>query len=277
MAKSKDPTITIEFEGDPDENGDVRLVDFADKINAFMAALRATEALIPDEARERVYYRVVELRKESPAFMAVMPVSQSDETRKAIARTFEDAVRAANAPAPRGQAIRKLLPELRPFAALTPTSDRHIRKMTVKVHGVRSKKIILLPQRPDWIPVVVDQELAEPDYSYGSLAGRLERLDVHEGANKFSLWPKIGPRVTGTFSNNVKEVIAGGFDKYVRVYGRIKYPPGEAYPREIDHISEVEVFESDEQLPRLSDLRGIAPDATGGMNIRDFVESLHDD
>jgi hypothetical protein len=273
----KDPTITIQIEGDPDENGDVRLIDLVEKVNALLAALRATEGLLADENRERVYYRVVELRKDSPATVTVMPVSQKRETRKAVVKAFDRAIRAANEQTVKGGVIRKMLPELRPFAALTPTSDRHIKKMTVKVHGVRSKKIVLFPQRPDWIPTVELDLSREPDYAYGSVAGRLERLDVHEGANKFVVWPKLGPRVSGTFSNAVKPLVLGAADKYVRVYGRLKYPHGESYPREIDHVSDIDVFEPADELPTLSELRGIAPDATGDMNIRDFIESLHDD
>ncbi len=270
-----DPRITIQLEGDPNENGDVRLSDFVEKVTAFLAALNATASLLPDEAKAKVYYRIVELRRESPATISVMPVSQRIETRRAFARRFADSVRAVSEPATAPDALQRV-PELKPFAALMPTSDRHIRRMTVKVQGIRSKKVVLFPQRPDWIPAVQLVTTEEADYAYGSVAGRIEQFNVHAGANRFRLWPRVGPPIAGTFPEVTRPRIVAGADKYVRVYGRLKFLPGEDFPREIDHVSDVELYGDDADLPRLSELRGIAPDATGGMNIRDFVESLYD-
>jgi hypothetical protein len=270
-----EPTITIQFEGDPDENGDVRLPDFVEKVTEFLAALNATESLLPDEARGKVYYRIVELSRKSPATISVMPIGQRAEARKIFARTFAEGIRTVNEPKTRKDALQSA-PSLRPFAALTPTSDKHIRRMTVKVKGVRSKKIVLLPEHPNWLHIVPQVATIEPDYSHGSVSGRIEQLNVHAGANRFRLWPRFGPVINGTFGESVRHKIVAGADKYVRVYGRLKFIGGDDYPHEIDHVSDVEEFEPDEDLPRLADLRGIAPDATGGMNIRDFVESLYD-
>ena len=116
----------------------------------------------------------------------------------------------------------------------------------------------------------------DAEYAFGSVTGRLEQLNVHDGVNRFTLLPLIGPRISGVFPEAVKTLIEGGFDRRVRLYGRLKFPSDENYPREIDQVTDIEVFEPDDELPRLTDLRGIVPDATGGMNIRDFVESLYD-
>lgn len=270
------PRITIRFEGDPEDKGDVRLPDFAAKVTAFFKALEATEALLPDEDRDRVFYKIVELSKSSPATITVEVVAKKRRTRSAMVRRFTSNVRELNSS--RHRVPSNASPDqIAAYAAMTPTTDTHLAKVVVIPKGIRERKqLVLNQQKPDWMPRLEPVRLEEPDYSYGSVSGRLESLNVHASANRFNLWPRIGPRISGYFSDSVKPKVLRAADKYVRVEGRLKFAPGDDYPIEIDHVSEIEIYEPDEDLPRFEELRGIAPDATGALSIRDFVESLYD-
>jgi hypothetical protein len=276
MAKTT-PRITVRFEGDPADKGDVRLPDFAAKVTAFFRALEATEELLPDEDRDRVYYKIVELSKSSPATITVEIVARKQRTRSAMVRRFASNIRDINAPQHRVPSNANP-GQIAALAALTPTTATHLAKVVVIPRGVRERKqLVLSQQKHDWMPRLEPVAIEEHDYSYGSISGRLDWINVHDNANRFYLYPRVGPRISCSFAQRVRPVVETAVGKYVRVYGRLKFHAGEDFPRDMDQITEVDMYEPDETLPRFSDLRDIAPDATGGISIRDFVESLHDD
>jgi hypothetical protein len=60
-----------------------------------------------------------------------------------------------------------------------------------------------------------------------------------------------------------------------RVMGTLHYRQGQYFPQSID-VSDIQLLPSDNELPALSTLRGIAPNATDGMTSEDFVRKLRD-
>jgi hypothetical protein len=203
-------------------------------------------------------------------------VARKQRTRTAMVRRFTSNVRELNSPKRRVPSNANRA-QVSAYAAMTPTTDTHLAKVVVIPKGIRERKqLVLIQQKPDWMPQLEPVLLEESDYSYGSAAGRLESLNVHASANRFNLWPRIGPRITGHFSDVVKAQVLRAADKYVRVEGRLRFGPGDDYPTDIDQVSHIEIYEPDDELPRFEDLRGIAPEATGSLSIRDFVESLYD-
>jgi len=64
--------------------------------------------------------------------------------------------------------------------------------------------------------------------------------------------------------------------RFVSVRGKCFYRPGTAFLYRID-VWEMEVLPPSEELPSLSDLCGIAPDATGDKSSEQFVRELRDE
>jgi hypothetical protein len=64
-------------------------------------------------------------------------------------------------------------------------------------------------------------------------------------------------------------------DKYVTVFGTIKYRHKSIYPYEID-VDYIESPPPTETLPNLSELKGMAPDLTQGLSSEEYVRKKRD-
>ncbi|EDN68927.1 hypothetical protein BGP_4210 [Beggiatoa sp. PS] len=63
---------------------------------------------------------------------------------------------------------------------------------------------------------------------------------------------------------------------YVNVAGQYHYKYEHPYPYYVK-VTEIEIYPDENQLPHLFDLRGIAPNATNGLNSEDFVRERRDE
>jgi hypothetical protein len=61
--------------------------------------------------------------------------------------------------------------------------------------------------------------------------------------------------------------------RYVEVGGSLRQKKAARYPYAID-VEHIEVFPQEKELPKLIDLLGIAPDATGELTSEEFVWSV---
>lgn len=271
------PRIKIRFEGDPADGGNVRLPDFVVKVQALLDSLFVAEQLLPDDERARVFYRITKMETQSPSELTVEVHSSRKATRGAVVRAWSNILRGVSDAKPR--VPENASPDqIAPFVAMVPTTDTHLAKVVAIPLGIRQRKQIeLRQQKPDWMPAIARIHSQEPEYSFGSIAGQLDAVNLHAGANKFYLYPRFGPRVACHFSDRMKGRVKSAIEKYVRVYGRLKFYAGNNNATEIDQVSDIDVHEAPASLPTFGDLSGIAPNATGGMNIRDYVESMYDD
>jgi hypothetical protein len=90
-----------------------------------------------------------------------------------------------------------------------------------------------------------------------------------------SRFPTVGAsRISGTFQAKDRTQLTAAVDKYVTIYGRLKYKVWDTFPYAI-HADELVVH--DACNGGLDAIRGIAPDATGLLNSREFVDGLADE
>lgn len=109
----------------------------------------------------------------------------------------------------------------------------------------------------------------------GSITGMLEAINLHNTL-RCNIYPIIGPkRVSCAFDDELKARVIEGLGRYVRVVGTMSYKQWSNYPHSIN-ATEIEVLPHDADLPTLSDLRGLAPDATGEMSSEEFLDALRD-
>ena len=93
MAGSK---ITVRVEGKPQDGGDVRFSDFIKQLESVRTALRHTERLISkgtDSKGREVYYRVVDLKRSSPATVVIEavtsnPLKEADVSDRVVSKFF---------------------------------------------------------------------------------------------------------------------------------------------------------------------------------------------
>lgn len=107
----------------------------------------------------------------------------------------------------------------------------------------------------------------------GTLEGRLRRADA---GGRFRIEPSVGETAQCVFPAGKEREFRSALGRKVRATGELTYPAGSDFPRSIK-VETVEILPEDDELPSLSDLRGIAPGITGDLSSEEFVRMLRDE
>lgn len=273
MARRTRRRISLTLEGRDADKGDVRLQDFIRKLMELRDALRQTERTVTGSAEPSVYWRIVDLRHNSPSTVVLEEVEVGDESDKPIAPQVAVVERFAQTvknisktdALPRGDLD---LDALESYRALGTLSENSIKKLMIRVGN---KQIAISAKFNEHLEKIIGPDETER----GSIAGMLEAINLHN-TSKCNVYPIVGPKkVVCTFDDGLKQRIIEGLDRYVQVSGTLRYKQWSMHPHAID-VESVEVLPNDPDLPTLQDLRGTAPDATGDMSTEDFLEALRD-
>jgi hypothetical protein len=258
--------ITVRLEGDAKDAGHLRLTDFIKQLDAIKSALKQTERVLGHSDKTAVYYRIVDLSHSSPATVvleAVDPIEGHD-LAGTVVETFLDALSTikdkGEIPAgfdyPAAEAYREIVSPLRKHVSSITLANGHQNISIDRKYEERIKKAI----GPD--------ELVE-----GSITGTLDTVRLHN-TTAFEIFPMIGPKkVYCMFPPEMKEQVKSALEHYVRVHGRLRYKRWDKFPYAID-AAELEIYPPDEDLPKLSELRGAIPDLTGGLSEHEFLEKI---
>ncbi len=262
MAKNR---IRITVDGDPRDEGYVRLNDFLKQLDSVRKALRYTEGLLQTGEKAPVYYRIIEARRQSPLTVTLEAVAEkpSDLPGKVVGK-FLDAIDQIKK---RG----KIPPDFD-----YPTAEAY-REITIPQHQHVSALVIGNGRRRIAIDYQFEERIKKaigPDeFAEGSITGTLDTVKLHN-VTAFEVFPTIGPkRVVCHFGPDIKEKVKQGLERYVCVYGRLRYKHWDKFPHAID-ASDLEIFPPENELPKLSDLKGMVPDLTGGLEAHDFLERV---
>lgn len=261
--------ITIEMKGMLADEGEVRVEDFVAQIDAFFEALKQTDRIVSKKDKPTVFYRIVDLSHHSPSTvtLAAFPIDfaedYSDETVRKFLATLKDIDKKGEAP-----------PEfdyeaLEAYKGISKKIDKGLTQLTVSSNGYRCNitqdysSLIQIIQGPD-------------EVARGSMSGRIEAINFHTPPYRFTLYPIVGPqRVRCNFPTKKKNDAISAIDKYVTVFGIIKYRHKAIYPYEID-IDNIEINPPIDTIPKLADLKGIAPDLTGGLSSEEYIRKMRE-
>jgi hypothetical protein len=259
--------ITLELGGLPTEDGYVQFADFLGALQQFKSALSHADLVASPDGNPSAKLRVVELSISSPARIGVeiVPFDQASKAPSLIAHTIFAASRGELDPTA-SDAHRALVNAVSGIAAMVGKS-----LVTARFQN-GSDQIALTPE----LRLEIQKELPKEYLVHGVIRGRLEFLNVHAGANNCRVYPLVGPRrLTCRFSAEKRAKIVASADKQVAVSGMLHYIEGSHFPHAID-VLDIEVLPPDSELPKLSEMRGIAPDATGDLTSEQFVRRLRD-
>ncbi len=121
----------------------------------------------------------------------------------------------------------------------------------------------------------VEQVIGPDTFAFGSISGRLERVNLHN-AHRFEIFPTVGPkRVVCLFKDPLLPKVKLALNSYVTVSGRLRYKMWDKFPHAID-AKDVDPHQADNTLPTFDELRGIAPRSTADMSAEDFVRLIRD-
>ena len=257
--------VTLELGGLPSEDGYIELADFLGALQQFKSAL-ANADLATSHGRS-VKLRVVELSMKSPATIGieVVPLNPREDYSDDITSTFFAASQNQLDPT-RSEAALGLINAVTTIASMVGKKIAHA-EFKNSAH-----KVALTPElRSEVVRVLA------PEYTTrGTIRGRLEFINLHSGANKFRIYPRVGSRrLICRFPVERLEEAVAAVNKTVAVTGTLTYRQGSLLPSTID-VTNIQVLRPDDELPFLSRLRGVAPDATDGMKSEDFVRKLRD-
>lgn len=261
--------IAFQITGKAEENQHVSLDDFIKQLSFFLQALQQTDTHLSKADFSSTYYQVVDLRHSSPAYVAIraVPVQNAADQSSAILSTFFNefsAIEKTKQVAPNIE--RPLLESFR--NVILPLGKQKVSEFTV---FYQDQSLELSASTMHYIDAILAEEEMEEE---GSISGMLEEINIHAGTNSFRIYPKIGPsKVICHFPRQLMEQAINSVNRHVNVYGKLKYKARERFPFEVV-VSDIEVYPSDEELPTLDDLRGIAPNATQGVSSEEFVRNI---
>jgi hypothetical protein len=270
MAAHADRTITIQLHGPSSERGELRLDDFLDELQRVKAALRETERLVSGRAPS-LYFRIKKLQKNSPASVTLEAASDAQDERAEpqfasyVVRSLSTNLRLISH---KKRLPKKIdVPVLETYRELVAPSEK--RQIDVQIQ-VGNHSVLINRKFRD----ILDEAIGEDEFSYGSLSGTIEAINLHD-KRRFWLYPTVGPaRVIGKFRNKDRKRFAAAVDKYVTVFGRLRYKTWDMYPYAI-FADDIQIH--DDKAPTLYDMKGMSPDATGTLTTQEYIDHIRDE
>jgi hypothetical protein len=264
-----DKIITIEFEGMHENEGHLPLAEFIGQLGDILSAFRQKERLVVGSAKNIVDFEIIGLSYSSP-----YNVNLRAKTEELESELGADLV----------NGFLRDLDRVVKKQPLPPDLDAQTLEAYKKI-GTRIGKTIegLTISSDDYSCAITSSfspqiDLAEgPEYKVlGSITGRIEAINAHGDKREFRLFPQVGPeRVVCRFPPGLVEKVGNAFYKRATVFGWLKYKRGAKYPHLIN-VDDIYIHRKPDGLPKLGDLRGIAPDITGGLRAEDFVGANRD-
>lgn len=254
------------------DNGDVRVDDFIRQLNSFKNALSVTDRLIAETPS--IYFRIVDLRHQSPAFVELEAVPVSNAARnnagRVVNRFFRSLDEIERGVAPEGfdfstfQAFKEITMLLQ--------KDRITELGICREDDSQAKTLTPLSSQ-------IDKILGPDEYEVGSATGMLDQINIHANQNVFTIYPTSKQRkLRCVFAEELRPQAIKAVGQYVRVSGRMKYKSHleRRYPYEV-LVRDLEVYPPESELPTLGSLEGAASDMPLSMPSEEFVRRIRDE
>lgn len=122
----------------------------------------------------------------------------------------------------------------------------------------------------------IQKELTPTETCYGTVEGILEALNLHAGANRFTIFPVSVERgITCYIPESLHDTAIRAVRHKVAVTGKLKFRPRDMLPSEVD-VEDMTTFPPDSELPTFADLRGMAPQMTGDKSTEEYLAEIRD-
>jgi hypothetical protein len=246
--------ITIQIKGSDEDDGYPRLSEFLKQLDAIKVALKHTERLHTGTTDAAVYFRIVSLSMASPATVVLEETPIGREQRRprlprvAISKQLVSTLSLID----RGRAIPERVRDLAALEAYRNVGSV-LKKGGDAVTISSADKIVSIGQT---FNKKIDRIIGPDQVIEGSITGRLLAINLHN-TTRFEIYPSVGPtKVACDFDGDIKSRVIAGLDHNVRVIGRLRYKHWAPFPHAIT-ADDIDVFPPDDELPTLSDLRGL--------------------
>jgi hypothetical protein len=261
--------IRLTLVGWASEGGHVRLDDFQQELLLLGQALKATDRAL--HRQQTTYYRVVDLRHESPAQVELEAAPRSLEMDRSaeVVASFGNVLAEARTGFFARTADYGVLTALRRMAEPVGKTLVEARIETFNGDGHKSAAL------DEGFRATLGRMLAPEEEYDGKLRGMLEAINVHAGTNEFRVYPDVGPeKVTCAFDEPLRKEALEAVGHFVEVAGILRRKRIARFPHRM-RVLRMAVLD-DEPIPSLWDLRGVAPNMTGDLTSAEFIKQLRD-
>ena len=260
--------ITLRLEG-PDKNDNhLELSVFAEKVRHFLDFLKSS---VKDSDADGVVFHVVHLSHSSPATIECEPIGKSLLPSNAV-----DAI-GNNLKLVEAENTRNLSnPVLSAMEQLASLNPENVARAEINAIGEGDEDMRVYKLDDRFREKLGNARRLE-EIVIGTIDGKLEQINIHNNANTFRIYPSlpVASSVSCKFPQELLEHVQGALGSFVSVSGECFYRPDAPFPYKIK-VQEMEVLPPTEELPTLSGLFGIAPNATGDKTSEQFVREMRD-
>lgn len=259
--------ITLVIEGPDRDGGHVRLDVFASQLKQLNKALARADEISADGGRS-IHFAVVGLSHSSPATVELEARVNKDrrDFRPQVFARLARSIESAESDSIDEETDYQLLADLK---ALTAPVGSSVQTSVLKLDDATFSLTASLHKK-------IQVQLEEHETGTTTIEGMLERINVHDDANHFTIYPDVGPKsVACHFPLDQIETAVAAVKRRVAVTGIAKYRTLTPFPYQIS-VSDIEIYDPESDLPSFDDLRGIAPDATGDEPAEMFVARFRD-
>jgi len=264
----EDKRITLLLTGVDKEDGFFRLGPFIQQLQNLSSALKQIDRVL--NKKETAYYRVVDLQLSSPGKITVEPIPieiEKDYSDIICDRFINEINTIKKTGKPTNGLDNKALEA---FKNLIAPIEKNFSSVSIESRG----SVIELNKKME---ANIDVIIAEEESSYGTIKGELELINLHDQANKFYIYPIVGPqKVLCHFPDSLKDIAKKSLECKVSITGLMTYKVNEYFPYKIE-VENIVIHPSDNELPNLLDLEGIIPNLTNGLSSEEYVKEIRDE
>ena len=258
--------IRIELKGSKVDREFLRLSELVDALLEVNKALSRIDYLISRPKSRSLYFRVTDLRCGSPAIIETeaVPLEPTvDHSIEVVKEFFVDLNNIKVGKSPKEFDVDLL----EHYKKMTTVFKKNVTGMTFISEDMQIKfKEDLEPK--------ITEILGEAEIVQGSVSGILERINIHAGVNTFRIYPVAGAKkIDCHFPDSLLQKATGAVNRYINVQGKIKYIGKADFPDAVE-VEDIEIYPEESELPTFSQLRGIAPNATGSLSSEEFVKRI---
>ena len=210
-------------------------------------------------------YRITNLRNGS-ALLEIEPVvrRQGGDKRASVVRQVKSTVNSIQ----QGK---------RPRTALTQREYEAYKKLALPVGRSIKEMVVGDTAITSHFVEHIERFMSESIPTTGSVAGLLEKVDIHGKNHEFVLFPPIpGHSVRCQFTDSLLSKVKTAIGNTVTVTGKLEYEQDRPFPHLVHAIS-MEIHPRKEELPTLLELRGFAKGSTGDLSAVEYVRSLRNE
>ncbi|MAS94067.1 MAG: hypothetical protein CMO55_12800 [Verrucomicrobiales bacterium] len=260
--------LTLEFEGTEREEGRILLSEMISKLEALTSSMNAVNRALTHKRKTTLYYRVAELNRvtEEHIFrITVEPVEKNIESRSRIEEThhrfFEELNRIRTTKEPSAEMSDDVIER---FQALVNFDQDKFGGVVLRNH----QSIVAFD---DELKSAISSYLDSSEISYGSVEGRLERINLHGKTKYFVIYPESGPQqIRCEFVSDLKDSAKSALDERVVVSGRKFFRANQPFPHRIK-VFEIQTLPQSASTDHLFHMRGESDDPKPSVEtIRDL-------